>query len=61
MNIYRKQIAIVIFNGEHAVPREEASVTKKPTHNHGSIFPLLTKQNMHQRLYYTATRTKVLI
>lgn len=42
---YRKQVSIVIYYGQHAVPREKTPIAKKPAHNYCSIFSLWMPKN----------------
>ena len=38
--MYREEMGVVIFNGEHTVPREKASISQKPADKYTKEFPL---------------------
>ena len=38
--MYREEMGVVIFNGEHTVPREKASISQKPADKYTKELPL---------------------
>jgi hypothetical protein len=57
--MYREEMGIVIFDGEHTVPREKASIPQKPADKYAKELPLPfsepnTEPRQHKLIQLTA-------
>jgi hypothetical protein len=62
-SMYREEMGVVIFNGEHTVPREKASISQKPADKYTKEFPLSifrsNLMNTNQSAAYTTAHGPV--